>query len=408
MAEHLQKLISDWKSTKNEESPSYKDLFKEKLHNHPYYLKYSLDKYRPNLFMIHPTEGSDLADPVVLESNGIILDTTTFEIIAYGMPTMDTIEHGTDPSSVSDDFKAEAAEDGTVLRVFFNVSEWVVSTNRRIDASRVRWCSEKSFYDLLREAAATECGGTLDIDLTTLFDLHLSKDSVHSFVVLHPENQLVIGHDKPSLVYVSCRNRTTMEELKPQSLPFARLSEILTKDEASRLFKGENIRDFLRTKRGIIWSDWSDPKLVRRHKLDFPGFTLAHDLRRNYPTMDLSYLASQDDEERVLFRTFYPMYTSMFDILDGAITAFSQDVFKVYRESYIKKKFLVDPSDDIFMALRAVHYRYRQTSQPIQVNTVLDVMQSLPPYYLSHMLSKGRVNMENIVKKEKPQEPVTT
>ncbi|KAI8820921.1 hypothetical protein BJ741DRAFT_119240 [Chytriomyces cf. hyalinus JEL632] len=211
----LQSVIGDWRAWRAEQcrptTGNFRDLFNEVLGLAPYYLRYSLDPKHGSLLLIHPTEESEMDNRVVQECNGIIVDSTTFAVIAQGMNTViDAPESwgfttGTEFANAEWDqgtFYAEEAEDGTVLKVFHYNGEWIVSTNRRIDASRVRWCSPRSFYDPLCDVLQTA-------QPSQVFEKYLDKTCTYSFVLNHPENYLVVFHLVPSLVFVSKRDMKT-------------------------------------------------------------------------------------------------------------------------------------------------------------------------------------------------------
>ena len=85
-------IINDWKE-EDESNVDFHKLFNEKLHKEPYNLRYSIDKNRKDLFMIHlqeklydnPYEMDNYQRNLIgSECNGIILN-TNFEIISYGI-----------------------------------------------------------------------------------------------------------------------------------------------------------------------------------------------------------------------------------------------------------------------------------------------------------------------------------
>src|SRR4051812_24061037 len=80
---NLLQFIADWQ----ERNPGaeYQELFRSHLHQHPYYLRYALDRQRKDLFMVYQTDRSDKNDAIVKECNGIILDKGDYHIVAYGM-----------------------------------------------------------------------------------------------------------------------------------------------------------------------------------------------------------------------------------------------------------------------------------------------------------------------------------
>lgn len=364
---------------------SLHDLFMGLLHNDPYALRYSLDsRHRPNWVLVHPTPRSDVSNKSVQESNGIIFDQKTWAVIAQGMPllipsTQDSVAQMDGP------FRIEESEDGTVLRVFWNedVAQWTVSTNRRISATTVKWQSQKTFETLFMEAISNHYKEWKK--LQDIFEETLSKDYVHSFILLHPENSLVVVHRDPFVVYVSARNRQTGKEesdltsLRPE---WAKFPNTLTREEAAEKYAANDKS----SKRGLIYSDWSDPGHVLRYKVDYPWYEKAHDLRRNMPNMHLSYLAARNDDERDQFRNIFPDFIGIFDDIDARMDVLKQYAHRVYRNSYIRHRYRMPQNHVLYESMRRIHHQYRTTGTPIKQEDVDRVIERAPAVVLNDAL----------------------
>ncbi len=379
----LSKLITDWKTnnpTKTGDN-SFRQLFHDLLHQAPYFLRYSLDSERPDLFLIHPTTMSDLENEVVKECNGTILSKNTFQVVAYGMQTIQTVSAL--PEELEPGIRFEEAEDGTVVKVFHHVNEWMISTNRRIDAGRVRWASTKTFKTMLTEAlvAAGKPG------LETLDEL--DKDITYSFILLHPENQLVIYHPKPQLVMVSRRNRLTYEEQLPteSNESWYRLPKFLTLEEVQEHLKS----DIPKPERGIIFVDPKDPLHINRAKLDYDWYKALNHLRHNLPTMNLSYLACSP-EEKMRFKLAFGDGQGIFNTTDWYLGQLGMYLHCVYKDVYVKRIFQVPRLHPISPLLYRLHNVYkdvkRTTKAPFHIRGehVQYVINSTPARKLDHLL----------------------
>lgn len=375
----LVRLIKQWKET-SEENADFRDLFRQCLHKSPYNLKYSVDSKRPELFMCYATDMSDKTNPVVKECNGIILHKDTFEIISYGMRTIidTTLKNITDDvKTKSSNFVAEEAEDGSVLKIFHYNEEWVVSTNRRIDASRVRWASDKSFSVMLCDALPVK-----DIvSMYKLFDETLDVGHTYSFILLHPENRLVIKHEKAAVVAVGCRNNETLLEdtekmskiswaCRPQKLE---ISDALERLETDDVFN----------KRGVIFTEKKENG-YERFKVDYNWFSKACVLRKNLPTLELSYLACSADEKRMMKKLFG--YDELFRYMDNLLRMLGKFSFETYRDSYVRKQYKVVPEHPIHPVMSRLHYIYKTGGEPIRMHHVRDVLDNLPYYQIDAML----------------------
>ncbi|RKO94839.1 hypothetical protein BDK51DRAFT_34346 [Blyttiomyces helicus] len=334
-----------------------------------------------------------MSDPVVLECNGIILRKTTFEIVARGMDNICQIDIDQAMSYLdgADAYSFEEAEDGTVSRVSYIDDEWVVSTNRCIDATRARWSSTKSFYRLLCE--------TVKEAPLTLFERDLAKDETHSFILLHPQNQHVIHHRNPELVYVGSRHIGTFIETSSSPrhvyegsrhirtssskplLSWSKLPHSMSAEECR--IKHRNPEMQLR--RGVIFTKeaTSDSPSVR-WKVDYEWFKNASSLRKNLPTMHLSYLACSI-EERKVFRSYFGS-DGVFDMIDWLLISLRKYTMDVYRDTYILKKYTLPRNHPMRGFLYRFHGMYLDNREPIRIQHVEAFIQKESVYVLDSIL----------------------
>lgn len=374
----LVRLVKQWKENA-EENANFRDLFRQCLHKSPYNLKYSIDGKRPELFMCYATDMSDKTNAVVKECNGVILHKDTYDIISYGMGTIiDTsLKNIQDVTEKSSNFVAEEAEDGSVLKIFHYNGEWIVSTNRRIDASRVRWASDKSFSVMLCDALPVKD----TISMYKLFDETLDKSFTYSFILLHPENRLVIKHEQAAVVAVGCRSNETLLEdnEKIEQITWAsRPVKLDIKDALTRLESND-----VYGKRGVIFTEKKENG-YERFKIDYNWFSKACVLRKNLPTLELSYLACSSEEKRMMKNLFG--YDELFRYMDNLLRMLGKYSFETYRDSYVRKQYKVSPEHPIHPVMSRLHYIYKTGGEPIRMHHVRDVLDNLPYYQIDAML----------------------
>lgn len=377
----LLKLVNQWRNERKPEDCDFRDLFKEHLHKEPYFLRYSLDKNRPDLLMVYMTDYSDRNNEIVQECNGIILDKKDFSLVAYGMKRMKDVTpefHAGKFKVDYENYQCEEGEDGAVLVVYNYADSWIVSTKRSIDANNVKWSSSRNFYQLFSDA--------LGEDSMTVFQRDLHKDFTYSFILLHPENHLVIPHNKPEVLYISRRNIKTLEEhnmsssIESDSLSWARKRSQLSKNEAQA-----KLRQRRGNKRGIILSKRNDSTNdYDRIFIDYKWFSEAKDLRKGMPTLHLSYLACGPDEKQKM-RSYFgnqPIFNTIDDILKNLV----QFTFQVYQDSYVRKQFKVSYNHPIHKTIRKLHYDYKTTGEPVRIHHVIRIVDTIPTYMLDSML----------------------
>lgn len=383
----ISKLIEQWKES-DSQNKTWKDLFTGILHKEPYHLRYSLSSDYPDLFMIHTTEKSKIENPVVQECNGIILQKEDYQICSYGMRTLQRITAKRGRCYLTEEFfqkidSIEEAEDGTVLRVWYhhNTESWVVSTNRRINAYRVTWGSPKSFGLMLEDVF-----NMMGVSRKETFDNDLDKEWTYSFVLLHPENQHVLFYPFPKLVYISKRHNSSFEETEADSgFSWCSLPTLLPKEKTSREDLLSRLGSYLRMqKRGLIFTDRSDPTTVHRTIIDYPWFENATELRKNLPYIHLSYLACNDEEKTRLRYCFGNQ--PVFDALDGGLRYLVTYALNSYHDAYVKKRYRISKNHPIGTLMKILHHQYKITGKSIKTAHVKNSLDNLPYYVLDNIL----------------------
>jgi len=165
-------------------------------------LKVKEDNEIPNLFLIHTQDTSNFSMKLVNECNGIIMDKNTLEVVCY------TFDKCSDTESINEvpfDFNnlyIERALAGTLVRLFYYNDKWNLSTRKCIDASKSKWLSEKNFSQLFNE-----CIQNYNINDK------LNINCCYSFIITHPENNIVVNYTVPIAYHISTRDLSTLNEI---------------------------------------------------------------------------------------------------------------------------------------------------------------------------------------------------
>jgi hypothetical protein len=152
--------------------------------------------------LIHTLENSAYNIPFVNECNGIILEKDTFKIVCY------TFNKCYDTPTISDNLDknnlyVEKSIEGTLIRIFYYNNDWIVSTKKCINASKSKWLSDKSFLELFEDCVSKYN-----------FMEKLNKSYCYSFIIMHPENNIVVNYTKPDICHISTRDLNTMDEIE--------------------------------------------------------------------------------------------------------------------------------------------------------------------------------------------------
>jgi len=175
------------------------------LENVPFLLKIKEDKTYSNLFLICGQDTSDYSLKIVNECNGIILDKNTLSIVCY---TFDKCpeQNNLNPllNCETGNLYYEPVYEGALIRAYFHENKWMVSTKKCIDPSKSNWISKRSFMDLFNDAVNIQNPNILE---------HLDKKYCYSFILSHPENNIITKCFYPRLYHISTRNMETLTEV---------------------------------------------------------------------------------------------------------------------------------------------------------------------------------------------------
>ena len=178
------------------------ETLKTILESSLYNLKIKEDNDYPDLFLIHTQDNSDFSLKLVNECNGIILDKNTLKIVCYTFDKCHS-ELAFPPNMNTDNLYIEASLEGTLIRVYYHNNRWVFSTKKCIDSSKSKWVSNKNFLQLFNECL---------VNITNLEE-NLNKNHCYSFIITHPENNIIVKYQLPALYHISTRNMNTLEEI---------------------------------------------------------------------------------------------------------------------------------------------------------------------------------------------------
>jgi len=305
---------------------SHEDL-KNILEKEPFYLNFKEDKDYPNLLLIHTTEKSDYNNIIVRECNGIIIEKENLKILCY---TFDKCVDQNEESKIPDyidknNLYLENAVEGTLMRYFNYNGEWILSTKKCIDAKKARWMSTKSFYELFEDYM--KMNGISIID-------RLNPEYCYSFILIHPENNIVINYDVPFIYHISTRNMTTLKEFQTSigisNIPRTYIENDKIEETIENLL---NIREL--NFEGYIFTDTN----YNRWKIRTLYFNRARELWGNTNNRIFRYMELRKDNELLHeYLMYFPQDRNIFLNFEYKLKLLASDILKYYVEKHITKK----------------------------------------------------------------------
>jgi len=285
------------------------------------------------------------------------------------------------------------AHEGALIRVFYYMDRWYISTHRKLDAFKSKWSSKKSFGTLFREALTQEVSDNEelrnnlpDIETGTIerFQETLDKDKQYMFLVRNnEENRIVCSPpEKPTLYHVG----TFVEgELytdiscgvkMPVKHTFKNLEEIC---EATRNIDYRNTQGF------ILFAPGN-----KQFKIVNDRYREAFDIRGNESSIKFRYLQLRMDYEKATkLGQIYPQMIDTFLLYEDLIYNIGLYIYDCYVKRYIKKEWVQLPQQE-FIVMKECHtiYLADKSNNKISMDIVMNVLNSQNATDLNRMIRR--------------------
>lgn len=274
---------------------------------------------------------SDFSNPIVKESNGLVLEQDTNEIICYGIDYFDELELD---SITKGSIKFQRIPDGSIMKLFYYQNQWCVSSTKMPDAKDTFWRDNNSFYDLFMEVINTKYPKLLD---------SLEQKYTYTWIMHHPKARVVNPSQSYEIYLVSVTEMTTFKEYLPSWI-----KENLTIKEEIKYVEDQDstTEELLKVFAQLeyyepgLWTFEEVQNRIVRHKLKNPDFErIITKYRSNtYPALPYKYLElinnNPDDIETTL--KYYPEYRTTFEETKHKIEQVIISIHYYYLEKFIR------------------------------------------------------------------------
>ena len=350
------------------------------LENDPYNLKIKEDNNFQTLCLIHNHDKSNFSNKIVNECNGIILDKNTLKIICY---TFDKCSEETNfPNNLdTNQLFMEYSIEGSLIRLYNYDNKWILSTKRCIDANKSKWLSTKNFVELFYE-----CLGNINLDEI------INPKYCYSFIISHPENNIVSKEGIPTLYHVSTRDMNTLKEitlnigvpvLERLSIPNDKISELLS----------QSLNDINKFYEGYMFIDIH----YNRWKLQKPHFKKIRGLWGNNNNKFFRYLELRNDIN--LLQEYLGYFQSDKDDFlkyESDINNFAQIILEYYSRKHITK---IDKNVPFYFSklIYKLHGDYFKTRIKTDHNKIMIDLLELDPKQICFMMNKHKAECEKTI-----------
>lgn len=349
------------------------DILKIKLENDPYNLKFKFDDDYPNLVLIYIDKNSDLNNIIVNICNGIIIDKNTLKIVCY---TFNKCSNQTDlPENLcKDNLYVETALEGTLLRMYYYDNKWMYSTKKCIDATKAKWLSDKNFLEMFKDCIAFNNRDNIENIL--------DKNNCYSFIITHPENNIVTPYSVPIAFHISTRNMNNLYEIS-ENIGFPMIEKKLINKDGLSTFFSKILNDTSILYEGFIFIDTN----YNRWKIKTPVFNKVRELWGNTNNRFLRYLELRKDPEILKeYIIYYPYDKVNFLNYEKKIVEFAKFILTNYIEKHITKKIDKIPSY-LAKVIYKLHGNFFKDKIRTDCNKIMDLLLTYDAKYLCYIMN---------------------
>ena len=366
------------------------EVLKSQLEASPYNLKLKEDDAIAKLALIHSQDTSDFTSLIVKSCNGLVIEKETLKVVCY---TFDKFNDSVEPVSEVDyaNCSIQDAIEGTLLRVYFYDGAWRISTKKCLCAGKSRWVSEKNFQDLF-----IECHGI------RLFE-HLNKDWCYSFIMAHPENNVLFKPFKPTLYHLVTRDMTSSnlkevsnvefgceKEFQPLEIPAIPFGEFLKTTNIKNIYEEYKQHSPLNTE-GYVFIDEEG----HRHKIIKNNVKKVRAIWGNNNNRLFRYLELRKDI-KVLdeYLNYFKEDKQKFLGYENEVMELANEILEVYM-----KKFVLKTNTNVPFYFKRIIYNlhgdFLKNREQTNISKVTSYVNDLDVKEICHMINNLKKDNEN-------------
>lgn len=341
-----------------------------------------------NLVLIrYYRDKSDLTDPLVRLCRGIIYDRDErcFRCMAFqageDYKTV-TKERGVNTSLITEII------DGTMVNVYYHQGTWKLATKGCLDADTSYWSSPTSFGEMFREIWEP------DSEL-------LSPECCYSFVLVHPDNQIVTNVTESKLILVHVTNLQTGKTCSPyQGMD---QSDLIPKCDIFQLPTQNKVTSVSELEASLAKRTYEFPGYMItypdgcRTRLDNPKYRKVANLRGNRPDRyhNMLELLKRGDKTSGLvdeYLSYYPEDTEIWEDIEILTRRCVGSLVYYYNRVMKQHQYTLIPTH-LRRVIHSLHEVYRKkkadgSETPFRIThrVVKGFFHSLPTYQQNKIL----------------------
>lgn len=257
--------------------------------------------------------GCDFSDPYVCEARGIIIDLRDIHVVCRAFNKFFNVQ---EPLAAKIDWDSAIVQeklDGSLIKIWWNGHDWVISTNGCVYASQTKCFEDLSFEDVVKNA----CNYRQII--ATLDKMKEKHFFTWVFELVSPYNQIVVNYRETCLYYLTTFSNSTGAEynipvttLIPKQYPLKTISDCLNAVEMINKGLGKVNHE------GFVVKD----KDNHRIKIKTPEYLMFHRISANHNLNKQHLIEIILANKGKSFANQFPIYEVYVKYYDFAITYF--------------------------------------------------------------------------------------
>ena len=380
------------------------EVLKGALEIAPYNLKFKDDNDVIGLALIHPQDNSDVSSPIVRTCNGLIIEKETLKIICYTFDKMIDSDKPVNEVDYKNCYLQDAIE-GTLLRVYYYDNKWALSTKKSICAGKSRWVTSKNFQELFIESHGLRVIDALNNEMNNNENI---KNYCFSFLMVHPENNILYKPLNPLLYHLTTRDmnsseyseieyeiKTDKDEFNPKKIVKLPFSQYLDGTTIDNIYNEYINHETISTEGFVFIDNNNNRHKIIKNKVKHLRKLWGNNNNRMFRYFELRRDVGLLDE----YLTNFKNDKYEFIKYEGEIQKLCNVILDVYMNKFVKKTNTNVP----FYFKRIIfnlHGDFLNTREQTSFPKVLEKVNALDVKEICHMLNnvnKDKNNQENIV-----------
>jgi hypothetical protein len=375
------------------------------------------DTYKLELYTY--TTCDESSDQSVKQSRGVVVNTVDDSVVLRSFnytPEFNEYQIDLIQPHLSDELVRKSlfydSHEGALLRAFYFMDKWFLSTHRKLDAFKSKWASNETFGEIFEKSLYEEVKVNEDLarkfdnnytNLTPKFLSTLDKRYQYMFLVRNTEENRIVNFPplKPTLYHVGTfiDGRVSMGidcgVSKPAVHKFTSLNDVCA-------YVHENVN--VQYTQGVIafTPNNTQIKIVNKEYQEMVY------VRGFEPSIKFRYLQIRMDRYiREKLYLLYPDMESTFNEIENTIYDIALYLYRSYVARFIKREHITLPKFEykLMELCHSWHMEDRATNK-VSVNKIIDILNNQSPSNLNHMIR--RFKMDNSTDTEKQhQQPRT-